>query len=34
MPSDHHDSVIDFDELDVMVGEAATLAAGLDRVTP
>ena len=28
------DSIIDFDELDLMVGEAATLAAGLDRVTP
>ena len=24
----------DFDELDLMVGEAATLAGGLDRVTP
>lgn len=28
------DSIVDFDELDLMVGEAATLAAGLDRVTP
>src|SRR5688572_29417998 len=28
------DSVIDFDELDLMVGEAATVAARLDRVTP
>ena len=28
------DSIIDFDELDRMVGEAATLAAWLDRVTP
>ena len=28
------DSIIDFDELDVMVGEAATVAARLDQVTP
>ncbi|MCY4728489.1 hypothetical protein NYO98_19565 [Nocardioides sp. STR2] len=28
------DSVVDFDELDLMVGQAATLAAGLDQVTP
>jgi hypothetical protein len=28
------DSVIDFDELDLMVGEAATVAARLDQVTP
>ena len=28
------DSIIDFDELDVMVGEAATFAAKLDRVKP
>ena len=28
------DSVIDFDELDFMVGEAAQVAAKLDQVTP
>lgn len=28
------DSIIDFDELDVMVGEAATVAARLDQVQP
>ena len=28
------DSVIDFDELDLMVGEAATFAARLDQVKP
>jgi hypothetical protein len=28
------DSIIDFDELDVMVGEAAQVAARLDQVTP
>ncbi|WP_210503088.1 hypothetical protein [Nocardioides xinjiangensis] len=28
------DSVVDFDELDVMVGEAARAAARLDQVTP
>ena len=28
------DSIIDFDELDVMVGEAATVPARLDQVTP
>ncbi|NYE36633.1 hypothetical protein F4692_001766 [Nocardioides cavernae] len=28
------DSIIDFDELDVMVGEAATFAAKLDQVKP
>ncbi len=28
------DSVVDFDELDVMVGEAARVAARLDQVTP
>ena len=28
------DSVIDFDELDVMVGQAATVAARLDQVDP
>lgn len=28
------DSVIDFDELDLMVGEAATVAARLDEVKP
>jgi hypothetical protein len=28
------DSVVDFDELDLMVGEAARVAAQLDRVTP
>jgi len=28
------DSVVDFDELDVMVGEAAAVAARLDQVTP
>ena len=28
------DSIIDFDELDLMVGEAATVAARLDRVQP
>ena len=28
------DSVIDFDQLDLMVGEAAAAAARLDRVTP
>lgn len=28
------DSIIDFDELDLMVGEAATFAAKLDQVTP
>lgn len=28
------DSVIDFDELDLMVGEAATVAARLDEVRP
>lgn len=28
------DSIIDFDELDLMVGEAATVAARLDEVQP
>jgi hypothetical protein len=28
------DSIIDFDELDVMVGQAATVAAQLDQVKP
>lgn len=28
------DSIIDFDELDLMVGEAATVAARLDQVRP
>jgi hypothetical protein len=28
------DSIIDFDELDIMVGEAATFAAKLDQVKP
>ena len=28
------DSIVDFDELDLMVGEAAAAAARLDRVTP
>ncbi|MBC2931808.1 hypothetical protein [Nocardioides sp. zg-1228] len=28
------DSVVDFDELDLMVGEAAAVAARLDQVTP
>ena len=28
------DSIIDFDELDLMVGEAATFAARLDQVKP
>ena len=28
------DSIIDFDELDVMVGQAATVAAQLDQVDP
>ena len=28
------DSIIDFDELDLMVGEAARVAAKLDQVTP
>ena len=28
------DSIIDFDELDLMVGEAATFAAKLDQVKP
>ncbi len=28
------DSVVDFDELDLMVGEAATVAARLDQVQP
>ena len=28
------DSIIDFDELDVMVGQAATVAARLDEVDP
>ncbi len=28
------DSVLDFDQLDVMVGEAARVAARLDQVTP
>ena len=28
------DSVVDFDELDLMVGEAARVAARLDQVTP
>ena len=28
------DSIIDFDELDVMVGQAATVAAKLDQVDP
>lgn len=28
------DSIIDFDELDVMVGQAAEVAAGLDQVSP
>ena len=28
------DSIIDFDELDIMVGEAATFAARLDQVKP
>ena len=28
------DSIVDFDELDVMVGQAATVAAKLDRVDP
>ena len=28
------DSIVDFDELDVMVGQAATVAAKLDQVDP
>ena len=28
------DSIIDFDELDIMVGQAATVAAKLDQVDP
>ena len=28
------DSILDFDELDVMVGQAATVAAKLDQVDP
>ena len=33
-PAAIDDSIIDFDELDVMVGQAATVAAKLDQVDP